>query len=219
MTRTRYLLAAILILFTMTGCSDFELKTRDDLRGEESHSDKKPASTTAASTAAPTPVPEDLEAQMRSLNGRVDEAESYVKQLDINMQVAKDEASKQNQARDQKQTALEEEIKKLEAQVQGLSEQVNKPKPVAAADPASYMTEGDDLVTAKKNKEAIVAYQKYRDALPKGGRYAEATYKIGVSFQELGMKDESKAFYEEVMSKFPKSSYAKNAAKKLKTLK
>jgi TolA-binding protein len=217
--RIGLLVAAIM---TLTACADFELKTRDDIRNE----DKKPASTAtnssapaAAPAAAVAPEKEDIDTQMRNLNGRVDEAENQVKQMTINSQADKDEAAKQNQGRDQKIAALEEEIKKLEAQVQTLNEQVNKPKPIVAADPTSYITEGDDLLAAKKHKEAIVSYQKYRDAMPKGGRYAEATYKIGMSFQELGMKDESKAFYEEVIGKFPKSQYAKNAAKKLKTLK
>lgn len=209
---------------SLTACSGFELKTREDLRNAESAKDKKAVSSSnvapaSVATSAPAASTDDIDTQMRNLNGRVDEAENQVKQVGLNLQADKEEAAKQNQARDQKVTALEEEIKKLESQLQALNEQVNKPKPVVASDPTSYITEGDELTSAKKHKEAIVAYQKYRDALPKGGRYAEATYKIGLSFQDLGMKDESRAFYEEVIGKFPKSQYAKNAAKKLKSLK
>jgi TolA-binding protein len=213
-----FVLVAVL---TLSACEDFQLKTRDDVRNAEVI-DKKPASTTPAQNApqaAVAPEKEDPDTQMRNLNGRVDEAENQVKQMTINHQTEKDMLVKDNQARDQKILALEEAMKKLEAQVAALNEQVNKPKPVVNADPTAYIGEGDELATAKKHKEAIVAFQKYRDAQPKGGRYAEATYKIGLSFHELGMKDESKAFYEEVIGKFPKSPYAKNAAKKLKTLK
>lgn len=205
-----------------TACENFELKTRDQLRNSESAPKQKSSGGTVQSqpAAAPAAPPEEsLDSQMRTLNGRVDESEHHVQELANSIQSGKEEANKQNQLRDQKITALEEEIKKLEAQVQTLNEQVNKPKPTVAADPTTYLSEGDELSTNKKYKEAIVAYQKYRDAVPKGNRYAEATYKIGVSFQELGMKDESKAFYEEVISKHPKSPFAKNAAKKLKSIK
>ena len=53
---------------------------------------------------------------------------------------------------------------------------------------------------------------------PKGKRYADATYKIGMSFQELKLKDDAKAFYQEVIQKFPKSSEAKKAEVRLKKL-
>jgi len=75
-------------------------------------------------------------------------------------------------------------------------------------------------MTQKKHwKEAIVAYEKYRSTNPTGKRYAEATYKIGASFHELGMKSEAKAFYAEVVEKFPKGEWAKKSNGRLKALK
>ena len=71
----------------------------------------------------------------------------------------------------------------------------------------------------KKFKDAILAYQKYRDGNPKGRHYGEATFKMGVCFQEMGLKDEAKVFYEEVISKFPGSKDAKKAAVRAKQLK
>lgn len=210
----------IIVAMFATGCESLQLKTREDLRNDNSAPKQNPqpaSNTVQPPTAVPAPPPEESpDAQMRDLNGRVDEAEHQVQLLSTTLQASKDDATKQAQLRDQKITALEDEIKKLEAQVQTLSDQVNKPKAVVAAEPGTYISDGDDLSAQKKYKEAIVSYQKYRDAMPKGNRYAEATYKIGLSFQELGMKDESKAFLEEVIGKFPKSQYAKSAAKKLK---
>ena len=68
-------------------------------------------------------------------------------------------------------------------------------------------------------KQAILNFQKYRDDNPKGVKLADATYKIGVSFQELGMKDEAKTFYDEVQVKYPKSEEARRAKIRLKGLK
>ena len=69
---------------------------------------------------------------------------------------------------------------------------------------------------SKKWKDAIVVFSKYRDQFPKGKKYADATYKIGVCFQELGMKEEAKPFLEEVVAKFPGTSEAKKASFRLK---
>jgi TolA-binding protein len=71
----------------------------------------------------------------------------------------------------------------------------------------------------KNWKEAILEYEKYRKANPKGKQFSTATYKIGVAFQELGLNDEAKAFYEEVISKFPKTKDADRASTRMKNLK
>ena len=125
-------------------------------------------------------------------------------------------------------------MKKLEAEVASLSEEVTHlktpppppiPQPMSATKESasskgrSAFDEGESLLSAKKYKEAIVAFQKYRDGNPKGRSYGDATYKIGVSFQELGLKDEAKTFFEEVTSKFPGSKEAKKAAARMKSLK
>ena len=44
----------------------------------------------------------------------------------------------------------------------------------------------------------------------------EALYKIGVSFEALGSKDDAKGFYQLLVDKFPKSPQAKKVKSKLK---
>lgn len=213
----------ILLLFCvlpLAACQNFDLKTRDDVRGEGGG--PAPASTSdnqnggAKPVEVKTPPPDkadEVDTQMRQLTGRVDEVENQVNQSNANFQ----SVSKDNQTRDQKIAALEDSVKKLQADVQALTEQMTKK--AAPTDPNGLITDADGLASAKKYKEAIVEYQKYRDTYPKGNRYAEATYKIGTCFQELGMKDEARAFYEEVVNKHPKAPEAKKAAKRLKALK
>ena len=71
----------------------------------------------------------------------------------------------------------------------------------------------------KEWKKAILSYQKYSEDSPKGKMVAEAKYKIGVSFQELGLKDEAIAFYEEVVAQFPATEIGKKAKFRLTQIK
>lgn len=70
---------------------------------------------------------------------------------------------------------------------------------------------GEELFKQKEWKKAILSYQKHVEEYPKGKSVPEAKYKTGVSFQELGLKDEAIAFYEEVISQYPKTEAGKKA--------
>ena len=68
-------------------------------------------------------------------------------------------------------------------------------------------------------KKAILSFQKYADEFPKGKNVADAKYKIGVCFQELGMKEEAMAYYEEVVANYGASEAGKKAKLRLTKLK
>ena len=68
-------------------------------------------------------------------------------------------------------------------------------------------------------KKAILSYQKYVDENSKGKNTPDAKYKIGVCFQELGMKEEAMAFYEEVIANYGKAESGKKAKIRLSKLK
>ena len=228
-----FAIAAYVVL--LTGC----LKTRAELEAENTANAQQRqtvaqqrATAQERSAPAPAPVPEkappaayrfeEYDEQMRTLSGRVDSLENFVQQQNAAKQ-AEGEAGKQNA--ELKFKAYEEELTKLQSQVAALSEEIARlksppPEPVAAhAKGKTPYDQGEELFGAKKWKEAIVSYQKYRDQSPKGKMYADATYKIGVCFQELGMKDEAKTFLEDVTVKFPNSKEAKKAQFRLKSLK
>lgn len=234
MNRAAKLTAAVLLI----GC----LNARAQLGGEEGVVvPEKPvilAQRGGKTQQAPQPPPatayqEDLFEQLRLLNGRVDVVENQMVQLNAAHSAEKDGVSREKQAIDAKFVAYEEALRKLEAQVLALTEEMQKlkeaqtkapEKPAKAAKADNKKTnraweEGEALFREKKFKEAILAYQKYRDTNPKGKFYAEATYKMGVCFQEVGLKDEAKVFFEEVISKFPGSKDAKKAAVRAKQLK
>lgn len=223
-------LALLSSVVLLSGC----LKTWDQLRGE--NQDSTPQRQTAqqqAQQAAEKAPPagykfEEVDEQMRQLNGRLDTLENQVSQIHNAGTADKDNVNKLREAQDQKLLAYEEALKKLEAELLLLRQDVDRlkqPPPTKGAAPAATTPgrtaydDGEELLAAKKWRESIVAYQKYRDTYPKGKQYADATYKMGVAFQELGMKDEARAFYEEVKEKFPSSKEAKKAIARMKSLK
>lgn len=71
----------------------------------------------------------------------------------------------------------------------------------------------------KEWKKAILSFHKYTDETPKGKLVPEAKYKIGVCFQELGMKDEAMAYFEEVVANYNSTEAGKKSKSRLTKLK
>jgi TolA-binding protein len=71
----------------------------------------------------------------------------------------------------------------------------------------------------KEWKKAILSYQSHVEESPKAKTVPEAKYKIGVCFQELGLKDEAAAFYEEVIVQYPKTEAGKKSKIRLTSMK
>ncbi|HWU43929.1 MAG TPA: tetratricopeptide repeat protein [Bdellovibrio sp.] len=211
----------------MTGC----LQTRNDVRENEQRNVMQQQVSTLQKTNADTAGRfSDLEEQMRALNGRVEVAENKMDRSNSSIENALKNSQQQNQDLGQKVAILQDALTKMEKEVNQLSQEVQALKTQAAAAPPAHSSHnkesskdsyesGENFFNKKDWKQAILQYQKYRDENAKGAHFADATYKIGVSFQELGMKDESKTFYDEVISKFPKSAEARRAKIRLKGLK
>jgi TolA-binding protein len=68
-------------------------------------------------------------------------------------------------------------------------------------------------------KKAIINFQKYTEESPRGKHVADAKYKIGVCFQELGMKEEAMAFYEEVVANYGDTVAGKKSKTRLRSFK
>ena len=67
-------------------------------------------------------------------------------------------------------------------------------------------------------KESIKQLETYRTKNPKGEHYPAATYYIGRAFQELNMKKESQVFFQELLEKYPNSSFVNKIKKPVTTL-
>lgn len=177
---------------------------------------------------------DEINETLRDLNGRIENLENQLQNSNKNNEKLKTEKDLTIQELDRKTQLLQEELTKTEtviAQLQAELMQIKSNQAMAstAAAANSSKTEkkstsetynqAEDMFRQKDWKKAILTYQKYRDDNPKGKMLPEATYKIGVSFQELGMKDEAKTFYEEVIAKFSKSEMAKKAKFRLDQIK
>lgn len=173
---------------------------------------------------------QDIEDDLRKLNGRLEAMEARQSQSATkNEQGASAVQSRVNQndvIYREEFTKLNKEIESLRGQLASMQEESSRAAQAqaAAADRAAKSEKNPYQVAEEKFdqknwKEAILDYEKYRKQNPKGKQFAMATYKIGVSFEELGMADEAKSFYEEVLSKFPKTKEADKASTRLKKFK
>jgi TolA-binding protein len=174
----------------------------------------------------------ELEEQSKQALGRVDALEFQNKLLQKELSILRQSHEAEKKQYEEKVKIYEETLAGLEAQNVTLTAQLTqlrekkatKEKEIAdkVAQKSSSKTdafiEAEKLFQAKDWKGSIAQYETYREKNPKGKAYAEATYKIGVCFQELGLKAESKAFYNEAVEKFPKSEFAKKSQIRLKSL-
>jgi TolA-binding protein len=220
------LLAAL--VFTMTGC----LKTRNEVNeGQQRQTMQQQVTTLQRTNADVGNRFSDLEAQIREMNGRVDVVENSLGKGNSNVENALKNSQQQNNETNQKIALLQEGLTKMERDILTLNAEIQALKADRMAAQAQSTAksakeqahrdpyeQGEDAFEAKNWKQAILQYQKYRDESPKGKKVADATYKIGVSFQELGMKEEAKTFYDEVIAKYSKSEEARRARVRLKGL-
>jgi len=217
------------LVFLLAGCET--LMTREGVRDVEQKREINDRVTTLQKTTADVNSRfADLESDQRQLGGRIEVVENRMGQVALDREKQKKANEEQLQELQKKVQILQDEVSKLMDSQASLKEEVAnlkikaaEPAPVAAANsgkeaPSAFEL-AEEFFNQKDFKKAILNYQKFRDSKPKDKRVIEATYKIGVSFQELGLKDEAKSFYSELIAKFPKSDEAKKAKIRLKKLK
>jgi TolA-binding protein len=218
-------LAVLTVTFLgLTACENF--LTREDIREAEQKKQMQDSVVHLQKNTADTNNRfADIESDLRSMNGRVEVVENRLNQVsqDRDKKMASSEQVNADNAK--KLQILQDEVAKLTEQVGALNAEMTAMKSAAheaAAAPAAkkdQFEQGEENFEKKDWKKAILNYNKFRDSNPKSKKFPEATYKIGVCFQELGMKDEARTFLDEVIAKFPNSPEAKKARTRLKNLK
>ncbi|MGZ3742599.1 MAG: tetratricopeptide repeat protein [Pseudobdellovibrionaceae bacterium] len=211
------------------------LKTRSDVRETEQKQVIQQEVTKLQKTNADVSSRfSDVEDDLRNLRGRLEVLEHKREQGLQETESTKKNMTEQSAETNKKILLLQEGLSNLEKSVVQLNAEMNalqaekaalaaqnsaaQAKAAAEAKKNSYEL-GQEFFEQKDWKKAILNYQKYRDENPNGKKVADATYKIGVSFQEIGMKDEAKTFFNEIVSKYPNSNEAKKAKIRLKSLK
>ncbi len=198
----------------LTGC----LKTRSELEGMETQkSNQAQISAAQQSKADSESKLYALQDEMRNLMGRLEALERKQSEA-VDKGPSNQELVEQMKIFEQTISSLKLKIEDLEAQLK-VPQKLGGETAVASGSKSTEWDAAEELFTKKEWKNAILKYQAYRDQFPKSPNYAMATYKIGVCFQELKMKEEAKAFYEEVLQKFPKSPTAKKAKFRLNQMK
>ncbi|MCM2282386.1 MAG: tetratricopeptide repeat protein [Bdellovibrionaceae bacterium] len=213
--------------FVTTGC----LQTRTALKEqEEKQVLQKTVKSLQKDTADVNTRFSDIDEDLRKLDGRIEAVEFKLNQA----QSKADTGSKATDTRvteiTEKMKVYQEELTKLDTEMielrSALAQMQEEMRKSASSggggnsktsEPSAYQS-AEGLFKENQWKDAILEYEKYRKASPKGKQFADATYKIGVCFQELSLTEEAKAFYEEVTAKFPKSKEAEKASYRLKTL-
>jgi len=155
---------------------------------------------------------QEINDQIRNLYGRIDAVEKKVNDQ---------QSSGANINIDSKLRNYEVALSSLEAEVSALKagKVSSSTSSRVATQPAVKLNafgRGEQSFKGKQWRQAISEYQLYREQHPSGKDYSEATYKIGVCFQELNMKSEAKVFFQEAISKYPTSKAGKKAKFRLK---
>ena len=239
MSRTGVLIILSPLLF-LTGC----LLTRSDIKtAEERKVMNSQLQVIQKNSADQEQRFNEIESKMRELSGKAEDTEVRIDQHIEDQTAREKKSASDSQALEQKLKAFEEALADLESKnktiilaidelnqiVKMLREdfqkmkdaQIEKAKVKKKEDsiPKGNYSAGEYYLSKKQYKLAIGGYKKYREINPKGKRYVECTYKIGYSFELLGLKEEAKLFYKETLKLDPENAFAKKAAQQLKKLK
>ena len=210
------------ICVSLMGC----LKTRTDVKETETKQVIAQQVTTLQRTNADTNSRlSEMEQELRELNGKIEVLESKLSRQSPDTEKSIKGVSETVVEANKKLAIYQEELVKQDAAIKQLTSEIEamkleKTKTVEkTVEKKDVHQLAEDYFKQSDWKKAIIQYQKYRDENPKGKKVADSTYKIAYSFSELGMKEEAKTFYEEVISKFPTSPEAKKAKSKIKAFK
>ena len=201
--------STLLMFFLFVGC----LQTRSNLR----QATTAPVNVQQQKAAEEAIKKQDTDGEFRQLYGRLETVEKQVADAKENPQV---------KTLENRILQMETEMNLLRATISELNNKAKKDALLAASDEQvakkqvakSPLFDATKYFNDKKWEDAILAYEDYRKKNPKGTEYAEATLKIGLCFQNMGLKDDAKVFFKEVVEKYPKSKEADSAKSKLKKL-
>lgn len=199
------------VLLCLAGC----LQTRSNLRGQSPAA--TPINPQQQKAAEEVIKKQDTDNEFRQLYGRIETVEK---------QMADVKESEHVKALEGRIAQMETEMNLLRATVSELNAKAKKEAQLISSDELaakkqvakSPLFDATKFFNDKKWEDAILAYEDYRKKNPKGTEYAEATLKIGLCFQNMGLKDDAKVFFKEVVEKYPKSKEADSAKSKLKKL-
>lgn len=104
--------------------------------------------------------------------------------------------------------------KNYEVAIEKFAAYLKTPKPKRQEE--AYFFKAESLFQTKQYRKAIVDFSTIQEKFPKSKRVPTVLYQIGVSFEKMGLKSDGKAFFQELVDKYPRSTEAKKALLKLR---
>lgn len=238
---TKPLAVAFISSILFSGC----LVTRTQLKQDGSDQVAQPAHPAKIQEVQPQGqyVIDEIKSEMTRLTGRIEDLERSQKEAPSGGSEEHQKAlEKRIQELEQSQIAILEALKKLQdsgtsatvdpmdqfekglasfeaknfdAAVEAFSNYLKSPKAKGAVERATYLR-GEAYYQLKQYKKAIVDYSKVTERFTKSKFLPSSLYKIGLSFEALGMKEDAKSFYQELVDKHPNSQEARLVRAKLK---
>lgn len=148
--------------------------------------------------------------EFKKLQDHVSQLEANQAELVENLKKAQEQvvvAADPNKVFDRAKADYEDQ--QLEKATQEFSAYLGSPHP-KKAEQATFLR-AESYYKLKQYKKAIIDYSKFPEKYKSSPHMPEALYKIGLSFESLGMKEDAKGFYQELIEKFPKTPQAKKA--------
>jgi tol-pal system protein YbgF len=152
--------------------------------------------------------------ELKKLEERVAQLEQMLAKLQESIGKVQESAALKDPNEVFNQAKAQYDKGEFEAAADGFGTYLKIPK-VKRAEEATFLR-GESYFKIKQYKKAIVEYSKISEKYTRSTRVPEALYKIGMSFEALGMSEDAKGFYQELVEKYPKSPEAKKARKKVK---
>jgi len=236
-------LACVPLSFSLTGCLKSRAQLREESDAPQAQQ-TIPAQVQEVEPKGQY-VLDELRSEITRLTGKIDELEHNQSQASQKAAGAQSEEAKKLERRvvelEAAQAALIEQLKKvqataaqaasdpnelldkgkkqlgtgdLEGAIESLSAYLKSPR-ASAAEEATYLR-GEALYELKQYNRAIADFAQFPEKFTRSHRMPQVLYKIGLSFLALQNKSDARAFFSELIEKFPKSPEAKKARSKLK---
>lgn len=216
-------LIVLTLLVTLTGC----LKTRSEIRGDSSLRTSNDGRYVSGQGDQKQRAQIDsrffeIDRDFRQLYGKIEVIEKQVSDLSVKPANGTAEGetpvdNKKIEAIEKRMSTLEEALLSIDKKMSALMSK-DKTSKLQTQKPKGPFGEGELLFSQGKYEEAIASYDKYRKRYPRGKKYAQATLKMGLCFQKLKMPQDAKAFYHEVIQRYPKTRVSIAAQKNLKSI-
>ncbi len=223
------ILALIVAMGLLSGC----LKTRSELNSSAGESGVGSMRTDASGSYVSGNMGQQQRAQIdsrffeidrdfRQLYGKIETLERRLDDLNTssNNAIGAEQAVDSSEIKSLKKrmTTLEEALLSIDKKLDRLSKDKGANLDKKLKDAKGPFGRGEVLFAMGEYEKAIANYNDYRKSFPKGRRYAQATLKMGLCFQKLKMGQDAKAFYQEVIQRYPNTKASMDAQKNLKSI-